>query len=144
MRARHTTPVRCACLPCACLHSKWRVAAPAPCACQDAVLPSTPPLSCWPGLGMHAGRASSSSGSGGGAYAHAGGRPGPFPTEQPPPGCEPDAYKLFIGNVPKRCTEHDLRPVRGRVLWHSDVAQGCGSVLRHTVCVCARACCSAC
>ncbi|KIY91316.1 CUG-BP- and ETR-3-like factor 3-B [Monoraphidium neglectum] len=35
----------------------------------------------------------------------------PMPTEVPPPGCAPDAYKLFIGNVPSCYTERDLRPL---------------------------------
>ncbi|GBF95952.1 CUG-BP- and ETR-3-like factor [Raphidocelis subcapitata] len=33
------------------------------------------------------------------------------PAEVPPPGCAPDAYKLFIGNVPSCYTERDLRPL---------------------------------
>jgi hypothetical protein len=32
-------------------------------------------------------------------------------TELLPAGCAPDAYKLFVGNVPKTFTEEDLRPV---------------------------------
>lgn len=28
-----------------------------------------------------------------------------------PPGCAPDAYKLFVGNLPRAYTEHDLLPV---------------------------------
>jgi RNA recognition motif-containing protein len=30
--------------------------------------------------------------------------------EPPPQGCEPDAYKLFVGNLPKSCTEEEIRP----------------------------------
>lgn len=33
------------------------------------------------------------------------------PTETPPPGCSPDAIKLFVGNVPKSCTEEQLLPL---------------------------------
>ncbi|EFJ44830.1 hypothetical protein VOLCADRAFT_118581 [Volvox carteri f. nagariensis] len=33
------------------------------------------------------------------------------PTEMPPPGCSPDAIKLFVGNVPKCCTEEQLLPL---------------------------------
>jgi hypothetical protein len=29
----------------------------------------------------------------------------------PPLGCTPDAYKLFVGNIPKQYTEEDLIPV---------------------------------
>jgi hypothetical protein len=29
-----------------------------------------------------------------------------------PRGCAPDAYKLFVGNIPKTCTERELRQVR--------------------------------
>ena len=32
-------------------------------------------------------------------------------TELLPAGCAPDAYKLFVGNVPKSFTEEELRPV---------------------------------
>ncbi|KAG2499151.1 hypothetical protein HYH03_002733 [Edaphochlamys debaryana] len=31
--------------------------------------------------------------------------------ETPPPGCAPDAIKLFVGNVPKSCTEEQLLPL---------------------------------
>ncbi|KAI8465632.1 MAG: hypothetical protein J3K34DRAFT_487277 [Monoraphidium minutum] len=34
-----------------------------------------------------------------------------FGSELPPTGCAPDAYKLFIGNVPKSYTEESLRPI---------------------------------
>ncbi|WIA44418.1 hypothetical protein OEZ86_007184 [Tetradesmus obliquus] len=34
-----------------------------------------------------------------------------LPAELPPVGCAPDAYKLFIGNIPKSYTEEELRPV---------------------------------
>lgn len=30
--------------------------------------------------------------------------------EQPPLGCAPDAIKLFVGNIPKACTEEQLMP----------------------------------
>lgn len=30
--------------------------------------------------------------------------------ENPPPGCSPDAIKLFVGNIPKSCTEQQLLP----------------------------------
>ncbi|GFR41383.1 hypothetical protein Agub_g2066 [Astrephomene gubernaculifera] len=33
------------------------------------------------------------------------------PMETPPPGCAPDAIKLFVGNVPKSCTEEQLLPL---------------------------------
>ncbi|GIL43414.1 hypothetical protein Vafri_1188 [Volvox africanus] len=33
------------------------------------------------------------------------------PTETPPPGCALDAIKLFVGNVPKSCTEEQLLPL---------------------------------
>jgi hypothetical protein len=33
-----------------------------------------------------------------------------------PAGCAPDAYKLFVGNVPKTCTEEELRPVGASLL----------------------------
>ncbi|GFR49895.1 hypothetical protein Agub_g12000 [Astrephomene gubernaculifera] len=33
------------------------------------------------------------------------------PLETPPPGCNPDAIKLFVGNVPKSCTEEQLLPL---------------------------------
>ncbi|PNW84892.1 hypothetical protein CHLRE_03g162750v5 [Chlamydomonas reinhardtii] len=33
------------------------------------------------------------------------------PTENPPPGCAPDAIKLFVGNVPKSCTDEQLLPL---------------------------------
>lgn len=32
-------------------------------------------------------------------------------TELLPAGCAPDAYKLFVGNVPHAFTEEELRPV---------------------------------
>mmetsp|Transcript_31833 Transcript_31833/g.70722 ORF Transcript_31833/g.70722 Transcript_31833/m.70722 type:complete len:496 (-) Transcript_31833:2249-3736(-) len=32
------------------------------------------------------------------------------PTETPPAGCAPDAIKLFVGNIPKSCTEEQLLP----------------------------------
>lgn len=31
--------------------------------------------------------------------------------ETPPPGCDPDAMKLFVGNIPKTCTEDQLLPL---------------------------------
>ncbi|GFH21445.1 RRM domain-containing protein [Haematococcus lacustris] len=31
-------------------------------------------------------------------------------TETPPAGCAPDAIKLFVGNIPKSCTEEQLLP----------------------------------
>lgn len=34
-------------------------------------------------------------------------------TELLPAGCAPDAYKLFVGNVPHAFTEEELRPVGG-------------------------------
>jgi hypothetical protein len=34
----------------------------------------------------------------------------------PPAGCGPDAYKLFVGNIPKMFTEGDLLPVSFDVL----------------------------
>lgn len=30
--------------------------------------------------------------------------------EMPPAGCQPDAIKLFVGNIPKACTEEQLMP----------------------------------
>jgi RNA recognition motif-containing protein len=30
---------------------------------------------------------------------------------QPPPGCAPDAVKLFVGNIPKHCNEAVLNKV---------------------------------
>lgn len=45
--------------------------------------------------------------SGGGA----GGSALVYPVEVPPPGCAPDAYKLFVGNLPKSYSEEDLRPL---------------------------------
>ncbi|KAG2455141.1 hypothetical protein HYH02_000960 [Chlamydomonas schloesseri] len=33
------------------------------------------------------------------------------PAENPPPGCSPDAIKLFVGNVPKSCTDEQLLPL---------------------------------
>jgi RNA recognition motif-containing protein len=30
--------------------------------------------------------------------------------ESPPAGCDPDAIKLFVGNIPKLCTEEQLQP----------------------------------
>lgn len=33
---------------------------------------------------------------------------GPHPL---PPGCEPNAIKLFVGNIPKQLTEADLKPI---------------------------------
>jgi hypothetical protein len=42
-------------------------------------------------------------------------------TELLPAGCAPDAYKLFVGNVPKAFTEEELRPV--------SVLQGCQHTL---------------
>lgn len=36
-------------------------------------------------------------------------------TELLPAGCAPDAYKLFVGNVPKAFTEEDLKPVSAAV-----------------------------
>ena len=30
--------------------------------------------------------------------------------ETPPAGCSPDAIKLFVGNLPKSCTEEQLMP----------------------------------
>lgn len=55
-------------------------------------------------------------------------------TELLPAGCAPDAYKLFVGNVPKSFTEEELRPVS--VLpesswlfvlraWHDTQCAGC-------------------
>lgn len=32
----------------------------------------------------------------------------PQDTERPPIGCDPDAIKLFVGNLPKSCTEQQL------------------------------------
>lgn len=32
------------------------------------------------------------------------------PLESPPAGCAPDAIKLFVGNIPKSCTEDQLMP----------------------------------
>ena len=40
--------------------------------------------------------------------------------EPPPPGCAPDAIKLFVGNVPKSCSEEQIRPffeTIGKVQW---------------------------
>jgi len=46
---------------------------------------------------------------------HHGGLGGPGRTEMlvevpemPPAGCSPDAIKLFVGNIPKSCTEEQL------------------------------------
>jgi hypothetical protein len=52
---------------------------------------------------------------GGGAMAMGGGMfAGPSDLmevpETPPSGCSPDAIKLFIGNIPKICTEEQLQP----------------------------------
>lgn len=47
-------------------------------------------------------------------------------TELLPAGCAPDAYKLFVGNVPKTFTEEELRPVSvcwtHVITWHRVVA----------------------
>lgn len=42
-------------------------------------------------------------------------------TELLPAGCAPDAYKLFVGNVPKSFTEEELRPVSGSAGFADDV-----------------------
>ncbi|KAF6260316.1 hypothetical protein COO60DRAFT_909475 [Scenedesmus sp. NREL 46B-D3] len=56
--------------------------------------------------------AANSSDSAAAAAATAGpGSVGVLPAELPPVGCAPDAYKLFVGNIPKSCTEEELRPV---------------------------------
>ncbi|GLC56141.1 hypothetical protein PLESTB_001073100 [Pleodorina starrii] len=33
------------------------------------------------------------------------------PLETPPPGCDPDVIKLFVGNIPKNCSEELLLPL---------------------------------
>lgn len=60
-------------------------------------------------------------------------------TDKPPPGCAPDAIKLFVGSIPKSCTESQLLPffetigkvvdlvvVRDRVTRESKVGAGSG------------------
>lgn len=37
--------------------------------------------------------------------------PGGFDEERPPQGCAPDAYKLFLANVPKQWETQDLRQI---------------------------------
>ena len=40
--------------------------------------------------------------------------------DQPPAGCDPDAMKLFVGNISKTCTEDQLLPFFesiGKVRW---------------------------
>ena len=58
-------------------------------------------------------------------------------TELLPAGCAPDAYKLFVGNVPKTFTEEELRPVRW--LWRG--LSACSRVVHqafagHNHCAC--------
>jgi hypothetical protein len=62
-------------------------------------------------LGPGAGLAQSTLLDGGGFDGGASSSGGHF-TEVLPAGCAPDAYKLFVGNVPKSLTEEELRPVR--------------------------------
>lgn len=40
----------------------------------------------------------------------------------PPPGCAPDAYKLFVGNIPRAYAEPDLLPVSRLLLSTTSVA----------------------
>jgi hypothetical protein len=73
-----------------------------------------PPL---PGLGSLAGAgAAAGAGIGGGHALQAAGLEMAaqaqlvLPAELPPPGCAPDAYKLFVGNVPKSYVEEVRAP----------------------------------
>lgn len=52
-------------------------------------------------------------------------------TELLPAGCAPDAYKLFVGNVPKSITEEELRPVGALLADSADAFPCC----LHHMCV---------
>lgn len=55
--------------------------------------------------------AAAAMGAGGGGGERPGSGLGQEPVESRPAGCAPDAYKLFIGNVPKSISEQQLRPL---------------------------------
>jgi hypothetical protein len=61
---------------------------------------------------------------------------GGLPAELPPVGCAPDAYKLFIGNIPKSYTEEELRPVSALGCMH-DLSIACEYPVSLFVCLCA-------
>jgi hypothetical protein len=57
---------------------------------------------------------------------------GGLPAELPPVGCAPDAYKLFVGNIPKSYTEEELRPVSCSCVMPLDI-RACCCAPRHVV-----------
>jgi hypothetical protein len=61
-----------------------------------------------------------------------------------PRGCAPDAYKLFVGNVPKTCTERELRQVRQRLIHLPQHVYSAALIAPWLVCCCLFVFCGSC